>query len=162
MMHLIFPLLYVLSLSTGNGHNLHMTYSKMAVEATTVYVRISFYPDDFELMLSNFHSRDIKGLSHAGDADSLLLPVLKKQHVVTLNGEETAVQIDKSRIESDQCWYLLSYTSKSDIKTLELVNTLLFAVFEDQKNLLTIMDLRTGKQDTFYGTRHEARFAKQF
>jgi hypothetical protein len=142
----------------GEVHNLHLSYSRVAVDAHEIFYRISFFPDDFELMLSNYYDREINGLRHVGDADSLLLPVLKKHLLVEINGKAAIATIEKSGLEADMCWYMLRYKSDANIERVAIDNRLLFAVFEDQKNLLNVLDVRSGKKSSFYGVRDASRF----
>lgn len=152
---MLFLLLLLFSSST---HNLHLTYSKAAVDGSSLVVKIRFFPDDFDLMLSGFHARDMGGFKHNGDADSLLIPVLEKDYKIVLNGKPSKGEILQSGTDGEMCWYMLSFKAETKISSLVVDNRLLFNLYSDQKNLLTLQEASIGKNHSFYAVKDASEF----
>lgn len=134
----------------GNEHNIHLTYSKVLLEEHNITVRTSFFLDDFDEMLSNFHKKSLENLPHNGKTDSLLLPYLSEHFVVVANGDTLRAHIVSSGVEADMCFYIYSYSTDIPIREIAYSNSILFKEFPDQKNMISVQHLDTEKTWSFY------------
>lgn len=155
----IFIFLIALLIRFENEHNIHLTYSKVLLEERNITVRTSFFLDDFEVMLSNFHKKPFKDLSHNGKTDSLLLPYLNKHFVVMANGDTLKAQIVSSGVEADMCFYIYSYNTENPIQEIQYSNSILFKEFPDQKNMISVQHLDTEKTWSFYCILDEYKYS---
>lgn len=137
-------------LSFGNEHNIHLTYSKVLLEEKDITIRTSFFLDDFDKMLSNFHEISFNNLSHDGKSDSLLLPYLNQYFVVIADGDTLRAQIVSSGVEADMCFYIYSYKTTENINKIQYSNSILFKEFPDQKNMISVQHLDTNRTWSFY------------
>jgi hypothetical protein len=133
-----------------SAHNIHLTYGKGVVDEGDLTIMISFFLDDFELMLSNYHNTPVSGLSHDGDADSLLHPYLREHFVIHGAADTLSFTMIESAIREDMCYYMLFFDTDNSWKELEITNTILFREFTDQKNLLRLESLQNGRNWSFY------------
>lgn len=140
----------ILAIWLSQVHNIHLTYGKAVIEDGDITVMISFFMDDFELMLTDFHQTEIPVLRHDGDADSLLNPYLRQHFVITQGADTLDFSMLESGIEADMCFYILFFDTDNNWKELNIQNSILFEEFSDQKNLLRIESLETGQTWSFY------------
>ena len=148
-MPILILLIYLSTFFVGD-HNIHLTYSKVLLEERNITVRTSFFLDDFDLMLSEHHQTSFTNLPHNGKSDSLLQSYLTKRFVVVADGDTLQGQILSSGIEADMCFYIYSYSTLTPIKEIKYSNSLLFSIYPDQKNMISVQHLDTEKTWSFY------------
>lgn len=121
-------------------------------------MRLSFFQDDFEQMLSAHAKRKVSGLQHNGDADSLFQSVLDDKLTVFINGSKSRPGLLESGLERDMCWYLISFKTENGTAVLETDNRMMFGIFTDQKNMIRLHDSISSAEDSFYGVEGDSKF----
>ncbi|MFN3394856.1 MAG: DUF6702 family protein, partial [Candidatus Thermochlorobacter sp.] len=147
-MRLIFLLLFFLL--PCPVHNFHVSYTKIAVEQNIAVMNVRFFIDDLELALQRrFNLTDFK-LSATPLCDSLYLSYFNQHFELHNNGSVIRPTLLSSGIDKDMWWYQLQFSSPQPMQHLSIKNTLLFDVFDDQKNIVQIMHFPSEKLESFY------------
>ncbi|MCS7014146.1 MAG: hypothetical protein RMI34_12760 [Chloroherpetonaceae bacterium] len=142
--------LVLLCLSTIAVHNFHVSYGKMAIEDNIAVLNLRFFKDDLELALQKFHRLESFSLSATPTCDSLFLAYLNSRFELRQPHNRLLPQLVTSGIDKDMWWYQLQFSSSTPIEQLSIKNTLLFEVFDDQKNILQVMHFPSEKLQSFY------------
>lgn len=132
------------------AHNFHVSYAKIAVEQNVAVMTVRFFMDDLELALQRHFKLPAFKLSATPFSDSLYLSYFNQRFEMQGNGRVLYPTILSSGIDKDMWWYQLQFSSNAPMKTLSIKNTLLFDVFDDQKNILQIMHFPSEKMESFY------------
>lgn len=139
-------------------HNFHVSYGKMAIEQHIAVLNLRFFKDDLELALQKFHRRDTLSLSATPECDSLFLAYLNARFELYHHQTRLLPQLLSSGLDKEMWWYQLQFSSTAPIERLSLKNTLLFDVFDDQKNILQIMHFPSEKLQSFYFIQGAERY----
>jgi len=143
-------------------HNIHITYTKMAVEDSVITAKISFFSDDFQNMMRKFTADKSLIAKHDGSQDSILVRYLNNHFKLKADNDLHGPEIISSGEDNRMCWYTLQYVSHKDIHKITITNDILFEVFNDQKNLFQVMHFPDGKEQSFYFVQGAATYSAQF
>ncbi len=131
-------------------HNFHVSYAKLAIEQNLAVMNVRFFADDLTLALQHAHRLDTFQLSATAFADSLYLSYFNQHFELHHNGQRLYPVILSSGVDKDMWWYQMQFSSTSALQNLSIKNTLLFDLFDDQKNILQIMHFPSEKMASFY------------
>lgn len=165
------------------AHDLHIAYADMAVEGAVVAGRIRMFKDDLERALGPMVGADAFTLRPGGEADALVMRYLRQRLVLEVAGpnaagasdragaggadgadgadvavlEPTLLQSGEDMLDREAVWWVIvQYEATAPIDTLRVRNTLLFDVFDDQRNIMKIVRFPDETQKTFYFDENEA------
>jgi len=138
-------------------HPLHLSTSQLAIEEQVAYLRIRMFKLDLEAALASAAGRDSLRLEPTAAHDSLFLAYFAERYEVVLNGNPTPPVITasgedvESADDEERIWWVqLRYDAEQPIVTVALRARILFEWFEDQRNIVRILHVPSGKQRTLY------------
>ncbi len=161
-------LLFILSFVSGAApeaapvHDLHLSYGRMAVEGNTVACRVRFFTHDLEKTLKAFHNAPEFTLAANSQADEQYLAYFQKRFTLIADGAPLEAQILSSGEEEDAWWYEMQFTAAQPVQNLHLTNTLLFDLFEDQRNIVKVMHFPDEASRTLYFTEGATEYDLRF
>ena len=140
-------------------HDFHVSYGSLAVEANVAMLRIRFFKDDLELALGPLSGEDRLVLTEAAVYDALFLRYLSKKLSIRSGEDElsgTVVSSGEDELDREPVWwYLVQFEAPETIESLEVRNTLLFEVFDDQKNLFKVAHFPEDVRRSYYFAKGE-------
>lgn len=147
-------------------HDLHVTYGNAAVEGSSILVRLRFFQDDLELELGRRTGASVLSMSATAEVDRVFLAYLQDHFVLEVEGERLApVILDRGADLLDRepvWWYTLHFEAAVEVERFTLRNTLLFGLFEDQRNVVKFVRFPDETQKTFSFERGEDTAAVDF
>jgi hypothetical protein len=140
-----------------NPHPLHLSTTQLAVDSTTVWLRIRMFKDDLELALGVRAGLDSLSLEPSASHDSLFAAYFNQAFGLRLNGTEVTGVIESSGedVESGvgdlrMWWYQVRFDGTEQIRSIEIRNEILYEEFEDQRNIVRVLHVPTDMQRTLY------------
>jgi len=140
----------LLCITPSPVHNFHVSYAKLAIEQNVAVMNVRFFTDDLTLALQRAHRLNTFQLAATTFADSLYLSYFNKHFELRNNGQLLRPAILSSGVDKDMWWYQMQFSSPSLLQNLSIKNTLLFDLFDDQKNILQVMHFPSEKMASFY------------
>lgn len=141
-------------------HDLHLTSANAAVEGEFVLLRIRFFKDDLEAALGAHVGATVLALTENADVDRVFLAYLEEHLAIRVDGESLAPAIlAKGEDVLDRepvWWYALEYRAAAPVTRLTMRNTLLFELFDDQRNVVKFVHFPEESQQTFAFAPDEA------
>lgn len=138
-------------------HPLHLSTSQLAIEEQVAYLRIRMFKSDLEAALAGAVGLDFLHLEPIPAHDSLFLAYFDERYEVVLNGismppviTASGEDIESGDGEERIWWVQLRYDAGKQILTVALRARILFEWFEDQRNIVRVLHVRSGKQRTVY------------
>ena len=149
-------------------HDLHLTSANAAVEGEFVLLRVRFFKDDLEAALGRQVGTTVLALTESDEADRIFLAYLAEHLAIRVDGERLAPAIlAKGEDVLDRepvWWYALEYRAAAPVTRLTMRNTLLFELFDDQRNVVKFVHFPEESQQTFAfapgEAEHEAVFRR--
>lgn len=147
------------------AHDLHIAYADMAIEDAVVAGRIRMFKDDLERALGPMVGADAFTLRPGAEADALVMRYLRDHLTIeTLTGdaddpasaaatplEPTLLQSGEDMLDREAVWWVVvQYQATAAVDSLRVTNTLLFDVFDDQRNIMKFVRFPDERQKTFY------------
>lgn len=133
----------LVAVGPGGGpapHELHETYADMAIEGEIVGGRVRFYQEQLERALGPMTGADAVTLAPGAAADTLVLRYLRGHLVLQAHGDTLRpilLRSGQERMEHHMGWWVvLHYEADAPIDSLRVTNTLLFDVYDDQRNVM--------------------------
>ncbi len=128
-------------------HPIHLSVTEIYRESTNgpVTASITFFADDFAVA-ANYKQQAAAINSGQLSQEDFILHYLKERFSLQLNGQtiDYSIAQTQSNFPAITCYLDLS-PEVVEVKSLEVENTLLLELFDDQKNTVNI-DLGKGKQ----------------
>ncbi len=141
----------------GTVHPLHLSTTQVAVDTTTVWLRIRMFRDDLEFALAVRAGIDSLTLEPSAEHDTLFADYFNEAFGLRLNGTEATGVIDSSGedLESgvgdlQMWWYQVRFDSTQPIRGIEIRNEILYEHFEDQRNIVRVLHVPTETRKTLY------------
>lgn len=145
---------------TSIHHDVHVAYGDLSVSGPVAVLRIRMFGDDLALALE-------RRLEASGADEVTTTPFLayfREQFVLEADGTVLEPKLVGSGEDvmggEPVAWYILRFDSERDIGSLRVVNRVLFDMFDDQRNLLNVVDEPSTARRVFYLTPDQdaARF----
>lgn len=172
MMHFLPVLALVASLAFAGealrapAHDFHVSYGRMAVEGSSVAVRLRFFSDDLQKAIRTFTADETATITDDPASwapfDSYLSGAL---HLVADNDTLQAVIIGSGEDVMDKeavRWFLVQYTASEPVRAVTLRNRLLFDEFDDQKNIVQFRHFPSEKNGSLYFTHDRSSYDLEF
>ncbi|MEJ2203783.1 MAG: hypothetical protein P8170_06710 [Gemmatimonadota bacterium] len=150
----------------GALHDLHVTYGNAAVEGNLVLIRLRLFKNDLEEALRR-HAADPQLTLQANPAtDGLFMKYVSEKFSIAVGGEELPGRIVASGEDlldrEPVWWYTLQFDAPEPVTTFRVRNTLLFELFDDQRNVVKFVHFPEETQRTYSFAEGEAVFEVRF
>lgn len=139
------------------AHPLHLATAQVAVEGRRVLVRLRTFEDDLEAALARFSGRESVSMAATPELDSLYLAYVAGRLAVAADGAElhpsllaSGVDLESGTGDTKVWWALLEYEAASEIRELGVRATVLYDLFDDQRNVIRVLHPATDRRHTFY------------
>jgi len=147
-------------------HKFHVTYSRIAVEGTTVAARVRFFGDDLSEALAKAQSIESYQIDASARQDSVFLAYFNS-HFVLNDGHSilTGTLMGSGQEMEGQepmWWYVVQFEAESPIERLHITNRLLKESFEDQKNIAQIQHFPSEKTWSLYFVDDDIDYLLEF
>lgn len=111
-----------------------VVYSK---ESEAVQITHRIFLDDFEEALTEFTQlEDFVLLEDSLHSHQAIEQYFRKNFSIVVNGAQSKYTYLGSEVEDDLVWCYLEVTNVASLESIEMVNTVLTEIFDDQKNLV--------------------------
>lgn len=109
-------------------------------KSQALQITMNVFIDDFELALNDTFNKEfnLNTEQELTDSNTNIHDYLKEHFKVKLEGKPVAFNYIGRRYEADLVFLYLEFEDVTDVKTIEIENTVLFRYFEDQKNLIKL------------------------
>jgi len=121
-------------------HYISLTKVDFIKEKKVIQVTMKFFIDDIELALENKHGQAMELTTKDENkmADKFLEGYIRQKFKVWVNEEEKAYAYLGKEYENNEVFFYLELENISDIKTIEIQNSMLFEEFEEQQNYIKL------------------------
>lgn len=121
-------------------HYISLTKVDFIKEKEVIQVTMKFFIDDIELALENRHGEAMELTTKEENkmADKFLEGYIRQKFTVWVNEEEKAYSYLGKEYENNEVFFYLELKNISDIKTIEVENSMLFEEFEEQQNFIKL------------------------
>ncbi len=141
-------------------HDLHVSYGDLGIQGALAVLEIRIFTDDLEEALRRRHGLpDAFHMEASPRVDSLFLAYLGDEFVLGVGGTSLVGGIlgsEEDVRDREPIWvYRIRYEGPSPISALEIRNTLLLEIFDDQRNILRVGHFPEGRTRTYYFARGE-------
>ncbi len=138
----------------GRPHDLHLTYSRIVVDGDRVTCRVRLFKDDLQ--------RALKSVAIDSLTDSLFTAYFNARVVLTSAGATLKARVTASGRDSDTTdpemwWFRLEAVAPQPLATLSLRLGLLFELYADQRNLVTVIKMPGEERRSLYFTASDRR-----
>ena len=141
-------------------HDLHMAYGDLAIEGRVIAGRIRIFKDDLERALGPLVGADALSLTPGSEADALVMRYLRDHLEIEVDGEllrATLVDSGQDELDRETVWWLVvQYEAPAPPESFTVRNTLLFELFDDQRNVFKFVRFPEQVQQTYTFTPGEA------
>jgi hypothetical protein len=136
------------------AHDLHVVTADMAIEGSVMAGRLRFFKHELEQALGPMVGADMVTLSPGAEADALVLRYLRDHLRIEAAGEvlEAAIlQSGEDELDRHPTWWVVvHYQAAAPIRDVTIRNTLLFELFDDQRNVMKLVRFPEESQETVY------------
>ncbi len=147
-------------------HDLHLAYGDLAIEGSLIAGRIRFFKDDLERALAPRDGNDTFRLEPGAEADALVMRYVRENLRIRVDGQELEASLvgsGEDELDLEPVWWVIvQYQAASPTTELEVRNTLLFDVYDDQRNVFKFVHFPEEKQRTFYFAEGEEEHIVRF
>lgn len=158
MKRIVLMVLLVLKALFLSAHPIHVSVCNVEIEKEEITIAIKLFSDDFQLALYHNYGKEIP-------VEDLILPENKElvdryvgDAIQIILNKKDSVRFNYRNADMNEEAIWLYYSAKmSNVKKLQIVNSLLLDIYLDQTNLLIINYM--GKQNGFrFNSRHREEF----
>jgi len=147
-------------------HDLHLAYGDLAVEGSLIAGRIRMFKDDLERALAPMVGADTLTLEPGAEADALVMRYVRDNLRIRVSGQELGASLlgsGEDELDLEPVWWVIvQYPASSSVEELHVRNTLLFDVYDDQRNVFKFVHFPDEKQRTFYFAEGESEHVVRF
>jgi len=148
------------------AHDLHLAYGDMAVEGSLIAGRIRMFRDDLEQALATLVDTDTLTLEPGAEADALVMRYVRDNLHIRVGGQELEASLmgsGEDDLDLEPVWWVIvQYQAPSSVQELHVRNTLLFDVYDDQRNVFKFVHFPDEAQRTFYFAKGESEHVVRF
>ena len=137
------------------AHDIHLTHTRMVVEHTKITARVRIFRDDLQTVLQRHSGRPSLQVSPATPQDSLFRAYFMSKVVVSAGGRRLQARVIRSGPDLDATdapmwWYLVELRATRPITSLGLRYELMYDMFDDQRNVLTVVKMPSADRYSLY------------
>jgi hypothetical protein len=142
-------------------HDVHLSYSRVVVDGSSILWRVRLFRDDLERAL-RAQSRGTTLTAEAPGADSTFAAYFNARVPVSANGRRLTGRVlqsgrDPDVTDEEMWWYLVELTAPAPVATFSTRVGLLFEHFDDQRNVLTLLKMPGEARHSMYFVRDDTR-----
>lgn len=140
-LYLLCLLLVIPILALGvHKHYISLTKVDFIKEKKVIQVTMKFFIDDIELALENRHGEAMELTTKDENkmVDKFLEGYIRQKFKVWVNEEEKTYSYLGKEYENNEVFFYLELENISDIKSIEIQNSMLFEEFEEQQNYIKL------------------------
>jgi hypothetical protein len=153
-MSLLLSLVLAVVLGGEARHDLHASYGNLGVEGRTAILQIRIFKDDLEEALRRFDDREPFLMEVTPEIDEAFLRYFSENFFLEVGGASLPGRILGSGADDVDrepvWWYQIAFDAPAPIETARITNTILFEVFDDQRNVLRTARFPEGRRQAFY------------
>ena len=135
-------------------HDLHVTYGNLGVDGSLAILQFRVFKDDLEEALRRFHGLEGFQLDVSPEADALFLSYLVEHFVLEVDGQLLEGRIvgsgDDELDREPVWWYQLRFDASGPIESVRITNTILFEIFDDQRNVMRVVKFPEETRRAYY------------
>ena len=137
---LIFLLIIPLLAFSAHKYYVSMTKIKYVKEEEAIQITMRFFIDDVEKTLNNRFKKDFKLATTEEDkeADKFINLYIHQKFEVKINNQLIEYTFLGKEYKNDIVFFYLESTDIHNINSIEIKNSMLFEMFEDQQNFIKI------------------------
>jgi len=148
------------------AHDLHLATGDVAIESSLIAARIRFFQDDIERALAAMVGDANLSLQPGAEADALVLRYVRDKLRIRVDGQELEASfLGSGQDEMDLepvWWVIVQFQAPGPPAELHVSNTLLFEVYDDQRNIFKFVHFPDETQRTFYFAEGESEHVVRF
>ena len=144
------------------SHDTHASYLRLVVESRSVVLRVRLFHDDLQQALRVAAGQPELRLTAEAPAESLFATYFAKRVRLELDGSPVQLRVSGAGLEQDAAaqqvvWYILEGEVAAAPRRLVVLDGLLFETFDDQQNIVQILELPADQRRTLYFTSRDPR-----
>jgi hypothetical protein len=124
------------------------------VDGTLAILQVRIFKDDLEEALQRLAGVEEIVMEVSPEMDALFLRYLAQRFILEADGQLLAGTVigsgDDELDREPVWWYQVRYDASSPIRRARITNTILFEVFDDQSNVLRVVDFPEEDRRAFY------------
>lgn len=135
-------------------HDLHVSYGNLGVEGSLAILQLRIFKDDLEDALGRISGNDALLMEVSPEMDALFLEYLREHFILEVGGEALSPIIAGSgydELDREPVWtYQIRYDAPALIHAARITNTILFEVFDDQRNVVRVVKFPEERRSAYY------------
>lgn len=136
------------------AHDLHVSYGNLGVEESLALLQLRIFKDDLEEALERLSGQDDLLMEVSPEMDALFLRYLEARFTLEAGGDALSPVIVGSgydELDREPVWtYQIRFDAPAPVRRLRITNTLLFEVFDDQRNVVRVVEFPEGRRNAYY------------
>ncbi|MBC7841524.1 MAG: hypothetical protein H7099_04405 [Gemmatimonadaceae bacterium] len=130
-------------------HDFHVSYTRMAIEGTSISAQIRVFGDDVtKALVERTKVPALTPGSAAGQA--AFQKYLVESFPVTANGRVLVPVVASATAEREMWSYIVTWTATAPITAISMHNSAMMELFDDQQNIVKIKHIGSGKESTLF------------
>lgn len=135
-------------------HDLHVSYGNLGVEGAMAILQLRIFKDDLEEALGRSSGNEGLRLEVSPEIDSLFLEYLSEHFILEAGSQRLSPIIVGSgydELDREPVWtYQIRYDAPAPIQAARITNTILFEVFDDQRNVVRVVKFPEERRSAYY------------
>jgi hypothetical protein len=135
-------------------HDLHATYGNLGVDGALAVLQFRAFKNDLEGALGRFHEMDHLRLDVSPEVDGIFLRYLSEKFILEVDGQILEGRIigsgDDELDREPVWWYQVRFDAPEPIQSARITNTILFEIFDDQNNVLRVVEFPEENRRAYY------------
>jgi hypothetical protein len=136
-------------------HDIHLSYTRMVVDGPSIVCRVRVFKDDIEGALRRHLSSPSFQLAATPASDSAFASYFNAHATISSDGTRLSARVRESASDPDVAdetmWtYLVELSAPAPVRSVSIRIGLLFEVFKDQKNIVTLLKMPREERFSLY------------
>jgi len=135
-------------------HDLHVAYGNLGVEGSVAILQVRIFKNDLQEALGRWSGRSPFVMEVSPEVDRVFLRYLSRHFLLEVGGQVLDGRIvgsgDDELDREPVWWYQIQYTAPTPFRTARVTNTILFEIFDDQRNVLRVVRFPEESRQAFY------------
>ncbi len=141
-------------------HDLHVSYGNLGVQDSLAILQLRIFKNDLEEALGRISGNEELLMEVSPEMDALFLKYLREHFILEVHGEVLSPVIVGSgydELDREPIWtYQVRYDAPASIQDARITNTILFEVFDDQRNVVRVVKFPDRHRSAYYFAPGEA------
>lgn len=133
-------ILPLFAFTSMHKYYLSLTQIDYNEKSKALQVTMNVFIDDFELTMNNTFNKqfNLNTKNELVDSEKFFNQYLQEHFKIKLEGQPISFNYIGRKYEGDVVFFYLEFEDVTDVKSIEIENTVLFEYFADQKNLIKL------------------------